>query len=82
MVHQYEYSRGNGSLQGVNHGICLIPYRGGKAGRRGKDMAALRSRAEEAFNRELGVESEIEMVPPGTIERAIFKAQRIIKTFS
>ena len=53
-----------------------------ETGRGVKDSAALRSRAEEAFNRELGVESEIELVSPGTIERAIFKAQRIIKTFS
>jgi len=53
-----------------------------EAGRGVKDMATLRSRAKEAFNRELGVESEIEMVPPGAIERAVFKAQRIIKTFS
>jgi len=51
--------------------------------RRGvKNSSVLKSRAEEAFHRELGVDTEVEMVPPGTIERTIFKAQRIIKTFS
>ena len=50
--------------------------------RRGiRESAALRNWVEEAFNRELGVDSEVEIVPSGTIERAIFKAQRIIKTF-
>jgi len=46
------------------------------------NTAALKSRVEQAFNRDLGVDAEVDVVPPGTIERAIFKAQRVIKTFS
>jgi len=53
-----------------------------ETGRGVKNSSVLKSRAEEAFHRELGVDTEVEMVPPGTIERTIFKAQRIIKTFS
>jgi len=44
--------------------------------------AALKSRVEQAFNRDLGVDAEVDIVPPGNIERVIFKAQRVIKTFS
>ena len=47
----------------------------------GVKESTLISRGEEAFNCELGVRCEIEVVPPGTIERALFKAQRVIKTF-
>jgi phenylacetate-CoA ligase len=47
-----------------------------------KNMSALKSRVENEFNRVLGVVCEIELVPLGTIERVIFKAQRIIKTVS
>lgn len=51
--------------------------------RRGlKEPAGLKSRVEVAFHQGLGVESEVELVPPGTLERAIFKAQRVKKTFS
>ena len=46
-----------------------------------KETPALKSTVEEAFNRELDVECIIEVVPSGTIERAIFKAQRVIKAF-
>ncbi len=45
------------------------------------NMAALKSRVEQSFNQDLGVDAEVDIVPPGTIERAIFKAQRVIKTF-
>jgi len=53
-----------------------------ETGRGVKESTALRRRVEEGFHRVLGVEAEVELVSPGTIDRAIFKVQRIIKTFS
>lgn len=43
-----------------------------------KDLQALANRVEEAFYERLGVGSEIELVPKGSIGRAMFKAQRVI----
>ena len=43
-----------------------------------KDLRALANRAEEALYRELGVKSEVELVPKGSIARALFKAQRVV----
>jgi len=43
-----------------------------------ENVAALRNRFEEAIYHQLGVESEVELVPLGTLSRAIFKAQRLI----
>jgi phenylacetate-CoA ligase len=46
-----------------------------------KDVAALKEKAQAALNRELGVESEVELVPLGALEHALFKAQRLITTY-
>ena len=43
-----------------------------------KDLQALANRVEEAFYERLGVGSEVELVPKGSIGRAMFKAQRVI----
>jgi len=47
-----------------------------------KNEGALKSRVEQAFNQSLGVDTDVEILSPGTIERTIFKAQRVIKTFN
>ncbi len=46
-----------------------------------KDMAALKKQLEERLSRDLGVRSEVELVPLGTLGRPLFKAQRIITNF-
>jgi phenylacetate-coenzyme A ligase PaaK-like adenylate-forming protein len=43
-----------------------------------KDIAALKRKAEQTLGQTLEVDSEVELVPLGSIGRAIFKAQRII----
>ncbi len=43
-----------------------------------KDLAALKNRVEEELSQALGVDSEAELVPKGSIGRAMFKAQRVI----
>ncbi|MDY6968434.1 MAG: hypothetical protein SVR08_07255 [Spirochaetota bacterium] len=45
------------------------------------DLSHLRGRLEESIYNELGVNCEVELVPVGTLNRVIFKAQRIITTF-
>jgi len=42
------------------------------------NLAVLKTRVEEELSRALGVDSEVELVPTGSIGRAMFKAQRII----
>jgi len=46
-----------------------------------KDKGALRKQVEESIYRDLGVESEVELVEIGSIGRALFKAQRLITTY-
>ncbi|MDY7032274.1 MAG: AMP-binding protein [Thermodesulfobacteriota bacterium] len=46
-----------------------------------KEVSRLKNRLEEAIYEELGVKSEVELVPAGTLGRVIFKAQRLIKTY-
>lgn len=43
-----------------------------------KKLTNLRKRVEEELNQSLGVESEVELVPVGSIGRALFKAQRVV----
>ena len=46
-----------------------------------KDLGAVRNQVEEALHRAMGVESEVELVEMGSIGRALFKAQRVIKAY-
>jgi len=46
-----------------------------------KESGALKSRVERAVHQQLGVESEVELVPSGAISSATYKAQRVVKTF-
>jgi len=46
-----------------------------------KELEALKKKAEEAFFHDLGVETEVALVPAGSIERTTFKAQRIKRTY-
>jgi phenylacetate-CoA ligase len=41
----------------------------------------LKRRAEETIRKNLGVESEVELVPLGSLGRSLFKAQRIIRAY-
>jgi len=45
-----------------------------------KRLDDLENRLKEEFNQKLGVPSEVELVPVGSIGRALFKAQRIVAT--
>jgi phenylacetate-coenzyme A ligase PaaK-like adenylate-forming protein len=38
-------------------------------------------KVEEAIHNGLGVESDVELVPKGSIGRVLFKAQRVITTY-
>lgn len=42
------------------------------------DLAALTSQVDETFRHNLGIESEIDLVPSGSIKRTSFKAERLI----
>ena len=46
-----------------------------------KDQKALKRKVDEAFEKSLGVESEVELIPIGTLERDKFKATRVVKTY-
>ena len=46
------------------------------------DAATLKKRLVEAISRDLRVESEIELVPLGTLGRPLFKAQRVVTTYA
>lgn len=46
-----------------------------------KGLDSLKKQVEGAINQGLGVESEVELVPMGTIGRTLFKAQRIVNTY-
>jgi phenylacetate-CoA ligase len=46
-----------------------------------KDARSLANGIGEALYKGLGVESEIELVPKGSIGRVLFKAQRVITTY-
>jgi phenylacetate-CoA ligase len=46
-----------------------------------KDIPILVREVEEAIYNGLGVESEVELVPKGSIGRVLFKAQRVITTY-
>jgi len=46
-----------------------------------KDLHALKARVEDALGQELKVDAEVELVPIGSIGRALFKAQRVINAF-
>ena len=43
-----------------------------------KDVATLKKETEAALSRELGVESEVKLVPVGSIGHTLFKAQKIV----
>ena len=45
-----------------------------------RDLHALKQKVEEAIYRDLAIESGVELVPVGTLERTLFKAQRVITT--
>jgi phenylacetate-CoA ligase len=46
-----------------------------------KELAAVRSRVENQIGQSLGVESEVGLVPLGSIGRALFKAQRVVAKY-
>ena len=46
-----------------------------------KDPRSLVTTVEETIHHRLGVESEVELVPKGSIGRVLFKAQRVITTY-
>jgi phenylacetate-CoA ligase len=46
-----------------------------------KKLDALRGKIEDAVGQALGIDAEVELVPPGSIKRVLFKAQRLINTF-
>ncbi len=46
-----------------------------------KDARPLVKKVEEAIHNGLGVESDVELVPKGSIGRVLFKAQRVITTY-
>lgn len=46
-----------------------------------QDLRALKEKVEENLYNELNIGSEVELVPPGSIQRVAFKAQRVIKTY-
>jgi phenylacetate-CoA ligase len=46
-----------------------------------KDARSLAGHVGEALYKGLGVESEVELIPKGSIGRVLFKAQRVITTF-
>ena len=46
-----------------------------------QDVRSLSGRVEEALYHQLGVESEVELVPMGGISRVLFKAERFITTY-
>lgn len=46
-----------------------------------QDTRSLARRVEEGLHNGLGVESEVELVPKGSIGRVLFKAQRVITTY-
>jgi phenylacetate-coenzyme A ligase PaaK-like adenylate-forming protein len=46
-----------------------------------KDRKALKKRVEDAFKKNLNVESDVELVPMGTLGREKFKATRVIRTY-
>jgi len=46
----------------------------------GEGTPALRGKVEEALSRCLGVPADVELVPPGSLSRAVFKVQRILRT--
>jgi len=48
---------------------------------RAKDARPLVKKVERAIHNGLGVESEVELVPKGSIGRVLFKAQRVISTY-
>ena len=45
------------------------------------NLSALGNQAEEAFNRNLGIDAEIELLPIGSIVSTTFKAQRVVTTY-
>ena len=46
-----------------------------------KDLKVLKNQTEEALYQTLGVESEVELVPKGSLGSALFKAQRVVTTY-
>jgi phenylacetate-CoA ligase len=46
------------------------------------DPMVLKKRVEEALKRNLAIESEVELVPLGTLGRPLFKAQRLVTTYA
>jgi phenylacetate-coenzyme A ligase PaaK-like adenylate-forming protein len=41
----------------------------------------VKKKMEETIRKNLGIESEVELVPLGTLGRSLFKAQRVIKAY-
>jgi phenylacetate-coenzyme A ligase PaaK-like adenylate-forming protein len=46
-----------------------------------QDLVAIRNKVEETLYQKLGVESEVEVSAPESLEKALFKAQRMIHTY-
>jgi phenylacetate-CoA ligase len=46
-----------------------------------KNQEAVKKKMEETIRKNLGIESEVELVPLGTLGRSLFKAQRVIKAY-
>lgn len=46
-----------------------------------KNPEEVKKRMEETVRKNLGIESEVELVPLGSLGRSLFKAQRVIKTY-
>ena len=46
-----------------------------------KNLRALKSQVEEVLNRDLEIESEVEVVAVGTIPRTIVRAKRLVKAY-
>ncbi len=46
-----------------------------------KEARPLVKKVEQTIHNGLGVESDVELVPKGTIGRVLFKAQRVITTY-
>jgi phenylacetate-coenzyme A ligase PaaK-like adenylate-forming protein len=47
-----------------------------------QNVEKTKKKMEETIQKNLGVESEIELVPLGSLGRSLFKAQRMIRTYT
>jgi len=47
-----------------------------------QDAEEIKREMKKAIQKNLGIESEVELVTLGSLGRSLFKAQRVIKTYS